>query len=113
MMCVICVPPFGSVMCVRCVVKKHPGGVPILLQHQSEPDSWDSFEETGHSNSAIEKMNEFLIGRVDKASVEEAVKSGRAKKRTGDGRSATSLSSTMLVFGVIMLGFVARYLFHD
>lgn len=55
----------GKVYDVSTFMEDHPGGEEALLHASAIGDATDSFEEVGHSSSATNMMEDFLIGTVD------------------------------------------------
>ncbi|KAL2345936.1 hypothetical protein Fmac_007221 [Flemingia macrophylla] len=54
----------GKVYEVTPVLDDHPGGDEVLLT-ATEKDATIDFEDVGHSDSAIEMMEKYFIGKVD------------------------------------------------
>ncbi|XP_028779790.1 cytochrome b5-like [Neltuma alba] len=60
----------GKVYDVTPFLEEHPGGDEVLLL-AAEKDATDDFEDVGHSDSAREMMEKYLIGNVDTSTLPE------------------------------------------
>ncbi|CAI9762505.1 unnamed protein product [Fraxinus pennsylvanica] len=58
----------GKVYDVSPFMDDHPGGDEVLLS-SSGKDATADFEDIGHSDSAKEMMDKYLIGTIDKSTV--------------------------------------------
>ncbi|ONK73655.1 uncharacterized protein A4U43_C04F33890 [Asparagus officinalis] len=58
----------GKVYDVTPFMDEHPGGDEVLLAATGK-DATNDFEDVGHSNSAREMMDKYLIGDIDASSV--------------------------------------------
>lgn len=54
----------GVVFDVTTFLDDHPGGYEILLHHAGK-DATDAFEAIGHSESALEVLNDYSIGLLE------------------------------------------------
>lgn len=66
----------GKVYDVTEFLEEHPGGYDIILQSAGK-DATQDFDEIGHSNSARDLLEKYIIGRVEggqAAAPEKAVK---------------------------------------
>ena len=44
-------------------LNEHPGGEEILLDHRGK-DATEDFDDVGHSSTALELMNKYLVGEL-------------------------------------------------
>ncbi|XP_073131506.1 cytochrome b5-like isoform X2 [Henckelia pumila] len=58
----------GKVYDVTPFMEDHPGGDEVLLSATGK-DATDDFEDVGHSDSAREMMDKYLIGEIDMSTV--------------------------------------------
>ncbi|XP_010930312.1 uncharacterized protein [Elaeis guineensis] len=55
----------GKVYDVTTFLEDHPGGEEVLLNASANGDATESFEEVGHSSTAISMMESYVIGVVE------------------------------------------------
>uniref|UniRef100_A0A0A8XZQ3 Cytochrome b5 heme-binding domain-containing protein n=1 Tax=Arundo donax TaxID=35708 RepID=A0A0A8XZQ3_ARUDO len=55
----------GKVYDVTKFLEDHPGGEDVLLHASGSGDATEAFEEVGHSTSAINMMESYLIGSIE------------------------------------------------
>ena len=70
----------GKVYDVSNFMVDHPGGGELLLE-QAGKDATNAFDEVGHSNEALEQMEECYIGEFKKPEKNSKRKKRRSKKK--------------------------------
>ncbi|KAI8464314.1 MAG: hypothetical protein J3K34DRAFT_440791 [Monoraphidium minutum] len=92
----------GKVYDVTSFLEEHPGGYDVILT-SSGKDATQDFEEIGHSNSAREMLNKYLIGEYaggDSAPVSS--KKAAVSSSSGSGFSAGLLIPLLLILAAIV-----------
>ncbi|GMI70412.1 cytochrome B5 isoform B, ARABIDOPSIS CYTOCHROME B5 ISOFORM B [Hibiscus trionum] len=54
-------------------LEDHPGGDEVLLSATGK-DATDDFEDVGHSNSAIDMMDQYRVGEIDVSTIPKKTK---------------------------------------
>ncbi|KAK8635257.1 hypothetical protein V6N13_023134 [Hibiscus sabdariffa] len=63
----------GKVYDVTKFLEDHPGGDEVLLSATGK-DATDDFEDVGHSDSAIDMMDQYCVGGVDVSTIPKITK---------------------------------------
>ncbi|KAK7338109.1 hypothetical protein VNO77_18708 [Canavalia gladiata] len=79
----------GKVYDVTPFLEDHPGGDEALLS-STEKDATVDFEDVGHSDSAIEMMEQYFVGEVDASTLPAKVKHSPAPPTQAHGASNQS-----------------------
>ncbi|XP_026663672.1 cytochrome b5-like [Phoenix dactylifera] len=105
----------GKVYDVTTFLEDHPGGEDVLLQASANGDATQSFEEVGHSSTAISMMEGYSIGVVEgykggaagggAPNTKGAVVGGPVRARTLQQRQPQTSSGFLdLLLPVLVLG---------
>jgi cytochrome b5 len=95
----------GKVYNVTKYLDEHPGGPEIMLDNSGR-EAGEEFDDIGHSDDAMEQMNEYLIGTVegyDASKYESASGSGSG---SGGGGAGLALVLIPLVLAALYYVFV-------
>ena len=82
----------GKVYDVTPFLDDHPGGDESLILSTGK-DATIDFEDVGHSDSAIDMMQKFFVGKMDTSTVPGEVKQNPAPLASTQSQSATNQSS--------------------
>ncbi|XP_073013280.1 uncharacterized protein [Typha latifolia] len=107
----------GKVYDVTTFLEDHPGGEDALLQASASGDATNSFEEVGHSTSAISMMENYLIGAIEGYTAKseggrktmDLGEAARAKRMQESNQPSYTFFDYLLPLLVLGLAFVAWY----
>jgi cytochrome b involved in lipid metabolism len=96
----------GKVYNITEFIDEHPGGEEILLECGGE-DATEAFEDIGHSDSARETLEKYLVGTLDNASAlkDKEEKKAAAAASTKSEPTESSIAPPIIAFVVAALGF--------
>lgn len=95
----------GKVYDITKFVDQHPGGEEVLLEHAGT-DATVPFEDVGHSENAVEMLDEYYVGEGNP----EELKIAQKKTDVDVSEGGSSSSVLLYVVGLVVLGVAYLYL---